>query len=411
MQSSCMNPQWERTSYPKTRCVAEIQGPYGPVSIPETVVQKIWLRQDFLHAELITSSGASLRVLSPGRWNLQEGPDFKEAVLEIGGRRVVGDVEVHFYPEDWQHHGHYLDENYDRVVLHVVVFGGDERERPLRTVSGRSFAELRLLEYLHFDLEEYAADAALRALPHADVCAWTAWLLSQSIDQRQRTLWVRAQSRWRQKCRFAQLRLDRHGWEAACHQYALEVLGYSRNRAPMSSLALEFPLERLRAALPTAAELFNRHPQRWKLTGLRPANHPRQRLEQYLQWVSRSPVWPKLLREWLGRTLVGIRPAGACATSVVRKTLHLAAMRRHLRQEIVCNQLSATRLDTLMVDAFLPLYAAFSGEYLFDYWFHWYVGDMPNGLTEFLRNCACLEAGHVGCNGWYQGALQCLHEI
>ena len=62
------------------------------------------------------------------------------------------------------------------------------------------------------------------------------------------------------------------------------------------------------------------------------------------------------------------------------------------------------------VDAFLPFYTVFSGEPLFDYWFHWYLGDMPRGLTDFLRNCQLLGNGQIACNGLYQGALQYFHE-
>ena len=76
--------------------VEEIQGLYGPFTLTERVVQKIWLRQDFATAGLLTVSGKSLVVKDAGRWNLQEGPDFKEARLIVDGVEIVGDVEVHF---------------------------------------------------------------------------------------------------------------------------------------------------------------------------------------------------------------------------------------------------------------------------------------------------------------------------
>ena len=65
-----------------TNHVEEIQGLYGPFTLTERVVQKIWLRQDFATARLLTVSGKTLEVKDPGSWNLQEGPDFKEASLD-----------------------------------------------------------------------------------------------------------------------------------------------------------------------------------------------------------------------------------------------------------------------------------------------------------------------------------------
>lgn len=395
----------------KVGWVAEIQGLYGPVSVSETVVQKIWLRQDFLTDDLTTSSGETLRVHSPGRWNLQEGPDFKEAVLEIGGKQMVGDVEVHFYPEDWRHHGHDKDGNYDRVVLHVLLFGGNPGEEQIQTHSGKRFAEFCLLEYLHHDIEAYAADEALRALAQPDESALIEWMLSRSIQDRWDALCERAHYRWRQKCRFARQRLNQYGWEEACHQFALEVLGYSRNRAPMASIALAHPLASMRIRLPNAIELYEQQRQRWKLAGLRPANHPKRRLQQYLNWVEVAADWPKVLRDGLGGELVNVNPVSESDTTTFRKAVKLPELRRYVQEDIIGGNIVATRLDTLMVDAFLPLYAEFSGERLFGYWFHWYVGDMPTGLNAFLKTCDVCGAGRVLCNGLYQGALQCFHEM
>lgn len=80
--------------------VKEMQGLYGPFILTERVVQKIWFRQDFATQGLVTVSGKSIHVKDPGRWNLQEGPDFKEARLLVDGVELDGDVEVHFNVTD-----------------------------------------------------------------------------------------------------------------------------------------------------------------------------------------------------------------------------------------------------------------------------------------------------------------------
>ena len=76
--------------------------------------------------------------------------------------------------------------------------------------------------------------------------------------------------------------MQAEGWEAACHSYALEVLGYARNRAPMLRLAAKYPLAAMRVDGMNGDDLFAEEAAQWKLNGLRPANHPRRRLAQYL---------------------------------------------------------------------------------------------------------------------------------
>ena len=65
-------------------------------------------------------NGASLRVLSPGRWNRMPGPDFRNAKLELNGTALRGDVEIHGKTSDWISHGHGGDPAYGNVILHVV---------------------------------------------------------------------------------------------------------------------------------------------------------------------------------------------------------------------------------------------------------------------------------------------------
>ena len=97
---------------------------YGSEPLTERHVQALWYDGDLRPAELATSDGAAVRVVHPGEWNLEAGPDFKNAVLEIGGRRVVGDVEVHIRPSDWTAHLHAGDVAYSNVVAHVTWMCG-----------------------------------------------------------------------------------------------------------------------------------------------------------------------------------------------------------------------------------------------------------------------------------------------
>ena len=85
----------------KTVNLEEIQGLYGPITVPETLLQKIWMRRDFNLENLTTTDGKSIKIIRVGQWNLQEGPDFLNAEIEVAGSRLIGDIEIHFHSRDW----------------------------------------------------------------------------------------------------------------------------------------------------------------------------------------------------------------------------------------------------------------------------------------------------------------------
>ena len=60
--------------------------------VSERHVQAIWYDAALRPGELRTAGGAPVRVVDPGRWNLEAGPDFRDAVLEIGAeaKQMIG---------------------------------------------------------------------------------------------------------------------------------------------------------------------------------------------------------------------------------------------------------------------------------------------------------------------------------
>ena len=109
--------------YTKRKCVF-----YGWDREPltERHVQAIWYDMALRPKDLLTTEGEEIEVVYPGDWNLAAGPDFQNAVLEIGPehRRVTGDVEVHLSPLDWEAHLHGGDRAYRNVIAHVTWLSG-----------------------------------------------------------------------------------------------------------------------------------------------------------------------------------------------------------------------------------------------------------------------------------------------
>ncbi|MGC6506371.1 MAG: DUF2851 family protein [Coraliomargaritaceae bacterium] len=384
-------------------CFREIQGLYGPYTLSERVLQKLWLRQDFATDGLQTVSGQSLRIEHPGDWNHLGGSDFKNARIRINGRTFCADVEVHFTPEDWIAHGHEKNPAFNGVRLHVVLHKKPDSDVEVRTKAGHRPETVVLLPYLQSDLEAYATDVALvemeRICEHPDL----PWFSDLPEEERIAVLREYAQSRWEQKLAFAKKRLEGGDWQEACHQYGLEVLGYARNREPMSRIALRYPLAAFVGL--SADVLFNGPDLNWRLDGLRPANHPRLRLEQYIDLVSRRPDWPLALEEAFFKWPM---PERMDSTHAFRKAIGLNGLWENLREAVLCGTIGPTRCNTLIADAFLPL-AGMLGwletESCFEYWWHGPTGDCPEVVKRLLRQSQVCHQRQVYCNGLYQGAL------
>lgn len=382
--------------------VKEIQGLYGPFILSERVVQKIWLRQDFDTSALTTVCGQTIEVKDPGRWNLLCGPDFKEARLLMDGQPVVGDVEVHLSSSDWYAHQHELNPEFNRVVLHVVLYTDREGAAPIKTLSGVEPPMLVLMPLLERDLEASATDDALLEMEKVEALEWVDTYLEMPVSERHAVVHERAQQRWEQKVQFAAKRLESAGWDEACHQLCLEVLGYSRNRAPMSQIALSYPLQDMAKQSLDADVLYAIQDGNWKLSGSRPANHPRRRLEQYLELLQSDVGWPQRLRTELSKAIAQNLNV---ASHAVRRSLPFPRSADALRLECFDGIIGAKRFHTMMVDAFLPLATAAGVMDGFPYWLYWWAGDSPVVIRRFLKYAGLTSTQQPLTNGLVQGAL------
>jgi hypothetical protein len=87
----------------------------------EKLLQYIWQFQHFNKSQLQTTAGEDLQIISPGKLNKDQGPDFTSAQIRIDRTILAGSVELHFKTSQWNEHGHGNDANYKNVILHVVL--------------------------------------------------------------------------------------------------------------------------------------------------------------------------------------------------------------------------------------------------------------------------------------------------
>ncbi len=86
----------------------------------EDFLHYIWNFKKFDFRRATTVDGQPVLILNGGTPNLNAGPDFFNARIQIGEQLWGGNVEIHVRSSDWYSHHHENDPNYDNVVLHVV---------------------------------------------------------------------------------------------------------------------------------------------------------------------------------------------------------------------------------------------------------------------------------------------------
>jgi hypothetical protein len=305
---------------------------------PEALLQRVWLYQRLLHERLQTTDGRKVRVLHPGFWNHEPGPDFRRALVQIGTERpVLGDIEIDLLPSGWEQHGHSKNPAYRNVVLHVTW------EPESATVA---LPNLPLKHALDSTLPELSFWLGLEPKPSPEGLAGkcSAPFRTLSPEMISQVLRQAAQARLLRKAEQIQARARQVEWEGAAWESLFSALGYKRNTWPMRRLAELLPVLRrdlaqdnepvftlqarmlgaaglLPAELPLASggeyirRVWNvwwreadsysdsRLPiEIWTLGGIRPANHPQRRIATASHWALR----PRLLDEvdrWIQRKI------------------------------------------------------------------------------------------------------------
>jgi hypothetical protein len=307
-------------------------------SPPEALLQQVWLYQRLIQDRLQTTDGRPVRVLHPGFWNKEPGPDFRKAVVQIGSDpAVAGDVEIDLVPAGWERHSHAGNPAYRDVVLHVT-WEPETARAGLPSVSLKHALDSTLPELSFWlGLEPKPAPDGLAGQCSGPLRSLSAGAVAQVLRQA-------AETRLLRKAELFQARARQCGWEGALWEGMFGALGYKRNVWPMRRLggllskladdlpkggekafALQSRLLGIGGLLPAQApgggpenyvrrvwDLWWREaetfsdlrlpPTLWNLGGIRPANHPQRRLAVGAHWGVRPEI-PRELDRWLERSI------------------------------------------------------------------------------------------------------------
>lgn len=297
----------------------------------ERLLQTIWQHQRLQRDQLKTADGQPVRVLHPGFISVEGGPDFCDAIVQLGDEPPrAGDVEIDLRAGGWRTHGHDLNPAFQNVMLHVVwQADGAAASNPARTNNASRPTTLALQHSLDAPLGELSLlleNEPLRSLPEnlrGKCCSPL-----RELDEAQLTTMLREAARVRFEAKAAQFRARaRHvGWEQSLWEGLFRALGYKHNVWPMQNLAESrrrwqrgadsafelqarllgisglLPPELTRAQKSTdnylrrAWDFWWRERDQfgdgtlprtvWKFHGLRPANHPQRRLALAAHWLT-----------------------------------------------------------------------------------------------------------------------------
>ena len=302
----------------------------------ERLLQYIWQHQRLVRQGLKTIDGQSCEVLHPGFWNHGPGPDFSQALIRVnGGELREGDVEIDCEVQGWKLHGHDRNPAFKSVVLQVVWSTAKER------VDGRAI--LAIEPHLDASVDELSQlfENLSPDLPVAFRGRCCSPLHDLPLATTRSVLRSAALYRFRQKAYALGSRARTVGWDQALWEGLIAGLGYSRNGWPMRRLgeltpslfpgfprhwASQWTRLEIEARLFGVAGFMPDEPPRdelqyfrqlwdvwwrvrdqfrdslfpkriWRMTGVRPHNHPHRRLALAAQWLA-NPDFVRSLEWW-----------------------------------------------------------------------------------------------------------------
>jgi hypothetical protein len=321
-------------------------GMSGTKQLDERVVAEIWERQSF---DPVILQALDLQVVYRGVPADAGGPDYQDAILAAASGSIIrGDIEFHVRSSDWDRHGHSRDKNYNRVVLHVVWI--HDASATLRA-DGTQVPVLTLCE-----ADDTRRNLAMGAmLPHPCIATFSR-LGGEDLYEALASLGM--QRFWERRDRFA-ADLTEQTPDQVIYASLLESLGYASNREAFRQLAGLLPYEWLAALRPDqmAGALIEasgldgasgglglpRLPfATWRLTRIRPQNHPGRRLLG------------------IGTLLSQMRPSPAeyLCQAVFEAQRPSDLRRRLLARQDETSYIGAGRADEIAVSAVLPFVAA-----------------------------------------------------
>ena len=201
----------------------------------EWLLHYVWKHKMLPLKALTTSDRQEIEVIDPGLHNHDQGPDFFNAKIRLGGTLWAGNVEVHLRSSDWYRHGHDSDPAYNSVILHVV----GEIDGEVRTAEGKTLPQVQIdipqrIRQSYEELcrtEDYPrCHRIIPSIPTMKVHQWMDALLVERLKERSELVAERAT----RTC---------NDWERATFVTLSRSFGFGLNGDAFERWAMRIPLQ------------------------------------------------------------------------------------------------------------------------------------------------------------------------
>ena len=206
----------------------------------EKFLYHIW-DEGHLQTPLSTINGKNLKIIYQGQFNTGRGPDFKNAIIELNGENLKGDVEIHKNTNDWQQHNHQEDVHYNNVILHVVLHHNGAYPVTLKE-DGTWIEILSMEKQLSDDIEKLLQThhSPLQRSSYCDLLSATDKNRFISI------LHAAGMRRFKTKIKRFNAGLGFSSFDQILYEGIFEALGYDKNKLNTLQFAQSLPIAKLK---------------------------------------------------------------------------------------------------------------------------------------------------------------------
>ena len=201
----------------------------------EKLLHYVWKHKILPLKALLITDGREIEIIDPGTYNTNQGPDFFNAKVKIGGTLWAGNIELHLKSSDWFKHGHDSDPSYNNTILHIAQVVDCE----VTTQEGTHPPQLQLEipPHLYQNYQELCqtddyprCHRVIPSVPTMKVHMWMDALLAERMCQRAQKV---------------QERVDRLNgdWEQATFVTLCRNFGFGLNGDTFERWAMMIPLQ------------------------------------------------------------------------------------------------------------------------------------------------------------------------
>ncbi len=393
------------------------------MQLTEKFLYHIWDAQHLVE-DLQTVSRKKLKVLFPGRWNTDAGPDFKDAIIQIGKKVLRGDIEIELATYNWKLHEHHENPAFNDVILQVVYQHNDQYEFNFNE-NGEQFEILQLANFLNQDIRKLAKKYS--GQERKTITKKCKLLSKMQAEELKIFLTDLGNERFQKKIKRFAAEHYFVDFNQLCYQGIFESLGYSKNKYQMLQTAINIPYKKLQkfhqqgmtkdeliAILLCSTDLISHLPSsfpdeyknkwlalyqnqsffknyihvNWQLFRIRPANHPAVRIMQTAETIASS------LDSSLFKDVLKLFSCSREKFNVnnLRKTLYdyFQTTPDFLPERY---KLGRNRIDTIVINILLPLLMVFAAEKDFkdlkiviNFVYENFPGLPKNYITDFMES-------------------------